>query len=168
MWDHVEDKWISATLLSQLRVNIHWSLKLWGVIYWFPSLGCLGWFYSLRISEKKNIFLSFFFFLKERSIFIQIKVYTKMSKVSSHIAKTEAGHFRWPGRQPLYWLGSESFLVRGKIRRCSDTWTLWAYLPAFRCHVQLKVWRTPGSTLAFVVGALLIPFYICLKKQLKQ
>lgn len=106
-WDHGGGRWISAALFSPLTDSIQWNLRLWCVIYWFLSLGCLGWFYPLRISENKNIPLpAQSVFLKERSLFTQMKVYTCMSELISHMAKIEAGCFLWLDRQLLYWLGS--------------------------------------------------------------
>lgn len=77
-----------------------------------------------------------------------------MSKVSSQVAKIEAGHFLWPSGQLLCWPGSATFLARRKVRLCSDVRTPWAYSPASGIAVQPKAWGAPGSALALLKGAL--------------
>lgn len=82
-----------------------------------------------------------------------------MWKLSSyiHTYEVESGHLLWSGGQLLYWLGFESFLAGRKIRLCSDTWTLWAHLPASGAMVQPKVWRAPRSALALLNRAFPTP-----------
>lgn len=74
-----------------LTDSIQCNLKLWCVIYWFLSLGCLGWFYPVRISENKSTAPPPACFSKRKEFVHPDEVYTNMSELTSHMATPHKG-----------------------------------------------------------------------------